>query len=286
MKTEFFKPVDIKAALDLLDQYKNKAVIVNGGSDIVIEITKGSVNPRAIIYIADIQELKGITERNGNIIIGGAVTFAQMLKSPIIQKVKGMVEAVRQLGSPPIREVATAAGNLGTGAPSADCVTMLMGLEAKIVLVSTGGERIVPIEDFFLGSYKTVLAPNELIREICFYAPKQGGGSGFIRFARRKSQDIGKVLVSASLTVNDGICSKAVIGLGALNAAAVRSTSIENAITGKGKDTALEFIRSNFPKEAGLRESRFKHYKELVTCTAVERAVAMAWNNAEELCKQ
>ena len=281
MKPEFFKPADIKTTLDLLEQYKGEAVIVNGGTDIVEQITKGKIKAGAIIYIADIKELKGITERDGKIVIGGAVTCAEMQKSPVIQKVSGMVQAIIKFGSPPIREVATPAGNLGTGATSADCSTMLMGLEAKVVLVCAAGERTVAIEDFFLKAKKTVLQPNELIREICFNAPKQGDGSGFIRLARRKSQDIAKVLVSASLTVKDGVCAKAVIGLGALNATVVRGTSVENAITGKKKDAALEYIRSTFPKEAGLRQSRFKHYKELVTRTAVERAVAMAWNNAE-----
>ena len=283
MQTEFFKPIDMKSTLGLLKQYQEGAVIVNGGSDIVEKINKGGVTPAAIIYIADIQELKQISRREGKIVIGGAVTYAEMLKSPIVQQVLGLVEAVRQLGSPPIREVATAAGNLGTAAPSADCTTMLMSLDTKIVLVSEGKERIVDIDKFFVKSYKNVIEPDELIKEIYFDEPNAEMGSGYIRLARRKSQDIGKVLVGASLTVREGICKNAIIGLGALNATAVRAVSIEAAITGKNKDEALAYIQSNFPKEAGLRESRFKSYKERVTCVAIERAVTMAWNNTGEV---
>lgn len=281
MNTEFFRPTDIRAAVALLEQYQQGAVIVNGGSDIVEKIAAGHVKPAAIIYIADIAELKGIEQRDGKIVLGGAVTYHEMLQSPVIQRLPGMMEAVRNLGSPAIRQVATAAGNLGTGAPSADCTTMLMGLSARIVVVSARGERTIPIEEFFVKTYKTVLAPDELIREIYFDAPQKGDSSGYIRLARRKSQDIGKVLISASLSVRDGVCTKAVIGFGALNATAVRGRSIEEAIVGKKKEEALSAIRAHFPKEAGLRQSRFKHYKELVTCTAIERAVAMAWNNAE-----
>lgn len=283
MKTDFFKPKDLNEAVALLNKYQEKAVIVNGGSDIVEKLADGAKNPEAIIYIADIDELKKITERDGNIVIGGTVTYVQMLDSPVVQKVKGMVEAVRQLGSPAIRQVATPAGNIGTGAPSADCTSMLMGLEAKVVVVNASGERIIPIEEFFIKTYKTVLQPNDLIKEIYFAAPKKGDGSGYIRLARRKSQDIAKVLVSASLSVKDGVCTKAVIGLGALNATAVRGTSIEEGLKGKKKEEALAYVRENFPKEAGLRPSRFTHYKELVTCIAVERAVGMAWKNAEEV---
>ena len=281
MRTEFFKPTDMKSALDLLEKYKDTAVIVNGGSDIAGKIAEGVVKPAAVIYIADIKELQYITERDGKIAIGGAVTYAAMLSSPIIQKVPGLIEAVKHLASPPIRRIATAAGNLGTCAPSADCATMLVGLGAKVVLASAGGERTLAVEEFLVQSYKTALAPNELIKEIYFDAPKAGDGSGYIRLARRKSQDIGNVLISASLTVKDGVCTKAAIGLGALGPASMRATSVEEAIAGKKKEDALEYVRKNFPKEAKLRDDRFKQYKELVTCVAVERAVAMAWNNAQ-----
>lgn len=283
MKTDFFKPADVNEAVSLLDQYQDKAVIVNGGSDIVEKIAGGRKKPEVILYINDMDELKQITESEGKITIGGAVTYVQMLNSPIIQKVKGMVEAVSQLGSPAIRQVATAAGNIGNGAPSADCTTMLMGLEAKAVVVNASGERVVPIEEFFVSTYQTVLQPGDLIKEIYFMAPKAGDGTGYYRIARRKAQDIGKVLVSVSLTVEKGICTKAAIGLGALNATAVRGTSIESAMIGKNKEECLSYIRDNFPKEAGLRPSRFTHYKELVTCVAVERAVKMAWEDAEEV---
>ncbi len=283
MKTDFFKPADIKEAVELLNQYQEKAVIVNGGSDIVEKLATGEKKPEVIIYIADIEEMKKITESEGKITIGGAVTYVEMLASPIIQRVKGLVEAVRQLGSPAIRQVATAAGNIGTGAPSADCTAMLMGLEAKVVVANVKGERVIPIENFFVSTFKTVLEPNDLIKEIYFSAPKEGFGTGYIRLARRKSQDIAKVIVSAALSVKDGICTEAAIGLGALNATAVRGTSVEEGIKGKKKEEVLSYIRENFPKEAGLRPSRFTHYKELVTCVAVERAVEMAWNNAEEV---
>lgn len=283
MKTEFFKPTSVKEATELLKQYKDKAVIINGGSDIVEKISSGKITPEAIVYIADIEELTKISERDGNIVIGGSVTYIQMLNSPIIQKVKGLIEAVRQLGSPGIRQVATPAGNIGTGAPSADCITMLMGLEAKLLLVSEAGERNIPIEDFFLNTYQTILQPNELIKEIYFAAPKSGDGTGYIRLARRKAQDIAKVLVSASLNLEKGVCKRATIGLGAIRTTTVRGTSIEEGIMGKNKEDAMAYIRENFPKEAVLRASRYTHYKELVTCVAVERAVAMAWDNAQEV---
>lgn len=280
MHTEFFKPTNLSKAIELLSQYKDKAVIVNGGSDIVIDIAQKKINPKAIIYVQGIGELQGISERDGQIVLGGAVTYLQMQQSSICRKVTGLMEALSHLGSPAIRAVATPAGNISTAAPSADCTTMLMALRAKIVLVSTRGERTVPIEELFIKTYKTMIQSDEIIREIYFTAPQKEDGTGYCRLARRKSQDIGKVLASAALHIENGICIDAVIGLGALNATAVRGTSTERELIGKTRQQALEYVKNNFPAEAGLRTSYFKHYKELVTSSVVERAVDMAWNDA------
>lgn len=281
MSTEFYKPTDLKTAVELLNKHQGNAVIVNGGTDIVIEINEGKRNPGVIVSVSDIKELKGISKRDGKIVIGGAVTYSEMLSSPVIKEIPGLFKAIGHLASPGIRQVATPAGNIGTAAPSADCTTMLMGLAAKIVAVCATGERVIPIEEFFVCSYKTVLKPNEIIKEIFFDAPQKNESSGYIRLARRKAQDIAKIIVSASLTVKDGVCTKAIIGFGALNPTAVRATSVEKAIVGKKKEEALAYVRENFPKEAGLRPSRFECYKRQVVPAAVERAVEMAWNNAE-----
>ena len=278
---EFFRPENINTAVTLLSQFGDKAVIVNGGTDIVEKISKGAVIPEAVIYVAKIEALSAIEEKDDNLVLGGAVTYLQMLQDARIQKIRGLTQAIRQLGSAPVRVMATPAGNVGTAAPSADCTAMLMALHANIHLVSTHGERTIPIENFFVKTYQTVRRPNELIRAISFPSIHADTGTGYIRLARRKAQDIAKVLVSARITLEDGACTNASIGLGALNATAVRASSIERALIGQRREGAIQLARTTFPAEAGLRPSRFTHYKELVTSTAVERAIAMAWDDAE-----
>lgn len=283
MHTKFFKPLNLDNAIELLNQYKDKVVIVNGGSDIVIDIASKKINPEAIIYVEGIREIKEIKRRDDQIVIGGAVTYLQMQQSPICQTINGLMEALSHLGSPGVRSVATPAGNIATAAPSADCNTMLMALRAKIVLISKRGERTVPIEEIFLKRYKTVMKPDELIKEIYFESLGENDGTGYYRAARRKSQDIGKVLSSANLRVENGVCTNATIGLGALNAIVVRGVSIEEALIGKNKEQALEYIKNYFPVEAGLRKSYFRFYKELVTSAVINRSIEMAWNDIEEM---
>ncbi len=278
----YFKPKTVAEALDLLDQYGEKAVIVNGGTDMVEKIATGRAVPDVVILTTDLDELKKIEVKDGLIHIGGAVTYLQMLNCPAIQAHKGLMIAVGAIGSAPVRVVATPAGNVGTAAPSADCTSMMMGMEAKIHVCSKAeGERVIPIEEFFVKTYVNVLKPQDLITEITIPEAKKGTGTGYVRLTRRKAQDIGKVLVSAMISVENGVCTKAVIGLGALNATAVRGTSVEEGLIGKTKEEARAFCRSGLPKEAGLRPSRYTHYKEQTTPVALERAVMMAWEEAE-----
>ena len=281
MNTEFFRPDSLSEAVTILARYNGSAVVVNGGTDIVIDIINGKVQPAAIVYIQKIPELQNISHRDGRISLGGAVTFRDMQRSPFCRQVAGLMASLRALGSPAIRAVATPAGNVCNAAPSADCSTMLTALEAQIVLISQNVERTVPLKDFFISAYQTVRQKDEIIREINFAAPGKGSGTGYYRVSQRKAQDIGHALVGVFLQLENGVCARASISLGALNATIVRSHSIERAIVGKTREEALSFTRATFPIETNLLEDYFKRYKELVVPAVLTRAIAMAWDDAE-----
>ncbi|MBR5741421.1 MAG: FAD binding domain-containing protein [Firmicutes bacterium] len=280
-KSEFFKPASLKEAVELLDKYKENAVIINGGSDIAGRLGKCEINPDAIIFVADLPELKKIEEKDGKIAIGGSVTYVEMLANPLIRDIRGMMEAVSQLGSPPVRRVGTAAGNLVNAAPAADCATMLVAMGAEVVLASVNGERTVSTAEWYLGRGKTVCQPNEIVKEILVKKPGKGDGTGYIRLARRKSQDIAKVLIGVTVHVEGGKATSCICGFGALAATIIRAPHVEEAVVGKTKEEAMAWARATFPVDAKLRPSRFTHYKELVLQPALERAIEMAFNDAE-----
>jgi CO/xanthine dehydrogenase FAD-binding subunit len=290
VRTEFYNPSSLAVALELLDQYRQQAVIVNGGTDVVEKIANGSIDPAAIIYIQGITELKGIGESNGFVRIGGAVTYEEVLDSLLCSQFSALKQAVLEVGSPPIRVVGTPAGNLGTAVPAADCNVALMALDAEVVAASKQGERVIKLVDLVVGYRKTALAANELIKEIRI--PVVAGvntASAFVKLSKRKAQDIAQVSAGVRLTVEGDVCRDIVVAMGAVNKVTVRAYSLEKLIAGKKVVDGAAAIKDMVPAEVALRSpgnelfaarpgaKAERQYKEAVIGVVVERAIKKAY---------
>ncbi len=269
----FYSPKTVAEVVDLLGKYKEGAVIVNGGTDIVERLSSGGVSPGAIIYIRNVKELDYVREEGGHVAIGGIASYKTVQQSPACRRFTGLQEAVAEVGSPPIRNVATPAGNIGTAASGADCNVALMALGAFAVLASTRGERVTSLEEMLTSSDKA-LRPDELIREI--RVPHGAAGSAFVKLAKRKAQDISQVCTCVAVEVRNGICESATVALGAVASRAVRAKSMEALIAGKSLDAALAALKGVIPAEASLRSPRNKPYKEAVISVIVARALKKA----------
>lgn len=274
MATVFFLPNTVEEACSILEEWGDDAIITNGGTDIVIDISKGNLVPHANVCIWNINELHQIKMDGDYVRVGGAATYKEMMNSSLTKEFPGLIEAVSQIGSPGIRQVATLAGNICTAAPAADGCTMAMGLDAQIVLKSATGERIVPLSHMMIGRGKTKRRGNELLTAILIPTSKKNCAYG--RLARRRASDIAKVMVGASLEIEDGICTRAVVSLGALGPVPCRAYSIEQKLEGKPIRTGIEQLRGVFPEEAKPRISQFKRYKEQALPTLLVRTLELA----------
>lgn len=281
METLFFKPQTLEEALSLLDRFGPKALVVNGGTDAVLHLVEKKVSPEAIVSISALPDFHRITTTEDSILIGGGVTYNEMLADPALTDHLGLYEAIIHLASPPIRAVATPAGNICTAAPSADCTTMLVALRATVHLASLHGRRTVPLQEYFISTYQTVRAPEELVTAIEIPRLSQSEGTGYCRLSRRKAQDIAKVLVGAWVRMDGEQIQDISISLGALNPCVVHAAQLEELLRGKTARQAAELCAVTFPAEAKLRESYFKAYKQDVVCAAVSNAVNMAVSNAK-----
>jgi CO/xanthine dehydrogenase FAD-binding subunit len=272
----FYNPGSVPEILHLLDEYREKAVIVNGGTDIVERIGTGRIRPEVIIYIRNAKELDYIREENGVVLIGGITSYRSMLESPLCRQFGGLIQALAEIGSPPIRVVATPAGNIGTSASGADCNTALMALGASVVLATKTGERIVSFAELFAAPVGAGLQRNELIRQIRIPVNK-AARSAFIKLAKRKAQDIAQVSTCVCVEAEGGVFRKASVALGAVAPKTIRAKSLEDRIVNRTLDEAVAAVKGFVPAETSLRNPKNRPYKEAVIGVIVGRALQQAY---------
>lgn len=157
MKVDVARTLD--EALALLTE-RPEADLINGGTDLMVEINFGRKRPEAVIAIDRVAELRGLSV-NGAVRMGAGVTFTTMLERECGSV--ALREAARTVGSPQIRNAATIGGNVATSSPAGDALPVLVALGAKIQLRSERGSRTVPFTAFMTGPKKNVRAPDELV---------------------------------------------------------------------------------------------------------------------------
>ena len=209
----------LEQAAEILAESKGTARIIAGGTDLILEIERG-VRPdlKTIIDISKIPGLDTISEdAEGYIHIFPNVTHNHVVASPLIrEKAFALLQACWEVGSPQIRNRGTVIGNLVTASPANDTISPLMALDAKVKLSSPGGERVVPLSEFYQGVRKTVMAPDEIITEVFFKGLEQYQPSYFIKTALRKAQAISVINISVVLTMKEKTVESASITLGAV----------------------------------------------------------------------
>jgi carbon-monoxide dehydrogenase medium subunit len=226
----------IEEAVDLLAEAGENARIIAGGTDLILEIERGvRKNTTTLIDITKIPGLDDIREDGDGLIhIGPLVTHNHVIASKLIRdKAFALLQACWEVGSPQIRNRGTIVGNLVTASPANDTISPLMALDAKVVLQSKRGERIVPMADFYLGVRKTVMEPDEIITDVFFNAPEKNQVSYFVKTALRKAQAISVINISVLLRIRDGMAIDPQITLGAAAPTIIHAEDAENYLNGK-----------------------------------------------------
>jgi carbon-monoxide dehydrogenase medium subunit len=167
-KFEYFRPSLIEEASSLLYKYKTEAKLLAGGTDLFVKMKKKQVLPRVVISLKGIHKLDRIewNDREG-FKIGPLVTHEALINHPMIrEKFDFLSDACFKIGTRQVRNMGTLVGNLCNASPSSDASAPLLVLEAKLKLVHLYGERIIPLQEFFIGPFQTVLDPQEIVVEV------------------------------------------------------------------------------------------------------------------------
>lgn len=236
MWTQYHSVRSIDEALKLLNDYPERARIIAGGTDILLELEHGKrPNVDILIDITRIPNLDKIQSNEAVITLGALVTHNHVVDSQLIRDYGlPLAQASWEVGAPQIRNRATIAGNLVTGSSANDTITPLMVLGAEVTLASVDGERTVALKDFYTGLRRSVMRPNEILTSISFPAMTSDEKGIFIKLGLRRAQAISVVncAVLLKMTADDTV-AQASIALGSVAPTIIRIPSAEEALIGK-----------------------------------------------------
>jgi carbon-monoxide dehydrogenase medium subunit len=235
---EYHAPTSLNEAISLLQEYREAARPLAGGTDLVVQMKENATKfpaPSHVVSLLRVPELSGVSfSESEGLRIGAGATMAQVAESPIIrERFQAIVEGAALVGSIQTMNMATVGGNLCNAAPSADIAPPLLTFEAEAVIVGPSGRRTLALEEFFLGPGKTALASDELLAEVCAPTPSPDSGSGYDRHTPRKQMDIAVVGVAVALTITGERIERARVALGAVAPAPVRARQTEAALEGQ-----------------------------------------------------
>jgi aerobic carbon-monoxide dehydrogenase medium subunit len=234
---EYLRPKTVPEAIAMLQQHGDAAKILSGGQSLIPLMKLRLARPGCLIDINRIAGLSHIQEEGGYLKIGGLTREAELEASPLVAaKYPIILDTAHVIADPQVRNLATIGGNLAHGDPANDHPATMIALGAQIVARGPRGERIIPIEAFFLSLFSTALEPDEILTEVCIpISPPRSGGAYFK--LERKVGDFATAAVAVQITVDDkGACQKAGIGLTNVGATPVKATKAEEFLRGKNLD--------------------------------------------------
>jgi aerobic carbon-monoxide dehydrogenase medium subunit len=236
-------PTTIKSAVSLLSAERGQAYLLAGGTDLLVRLRSGFIEPDLIVDVKRIEAMHKITAEKGGFRIGAAVCAAQLGEHSGVKKLwPGVVEAVELIGSKQVQGRATMVGNMCNASPAADSVPAMIAAGASVVIAGPKGKRTVPVEDVATAPGKTTLRKGEIVESVYLPARPPKSGDAYLRFIPRTEMDIAVVGAGVSLTLDSsGTCTHARVALGAVAARVLLVKEAAKALIGsKVDDKALD----------------------------------------------
>jgi carbon-monoxide dehydrogenase medium subunit len=236
---DYHAPTSLSEAVGLLTKLGDGAKVLSGGQSLLPLLKLRLGQASHLVDIGRIPGLEYIKEDGGMLRIGGRTRESALEHSELIRsKYPILLDTARVIADPLVRNMATVGGNLAHGDPGNDHPATMLVLGAQVVAVGAKGERVIPIDKFFVGLFTTALKPDEIVTEIRIPSPPARTGGAYVKF-ERKVGDYATAAAAAQVTLDgSGVVERA--GLALTNAGPVpsRAAAAEKHLIGKKPDPA------------------------------------------------
>ena len=240
---QYLAPATLDEAVNAYVAAAGAARILAGGTDLLVQMRSGMVRPGRIVDVKKIAEVTSVKENaDGGFVVGAAVSGAALAEHPRFGKIwPGVLEALNLIGSTQVQGRASLGGNLCNGSPAADSVPALFAAGASVTVQGPNGRRELPVEDVPAGPGRTNLAPGEIAVGFTLPPRPSGSGDAYLRMIPRTEMDIAVVGCGVNLTLENGVCIAARVGLGAVAPTVLRvDAAAEALVGGRLEEAALE----------------------------------------------
>ena len=239
---------ELNTALAALREHHD-ARLIQGGTDLMVEINFNHVKPTTMISLRDVASLRTIRrDQTGTLSIGSGVPYSVIEGEPVLSEIPALAQAARTVGSPQIRAAGSLGGNLGTCSPAGDTLPVMFALDAMIHLNTLDSTRIVSIHDFMTGVKRSVRQQDEIITSIDF--PIINGWQGYSKVGVRNAMVIS---VASACLVADHENANVRIALGSVGPTIIRCREAEAWLKSSQNLSAGQSISLDVANEFGRR---------------------------------
>ena len=282
---DYLEPTTVAEACALLKRHGGEAKVFAGGSHLTILMKQGLYQPKALVNIKRIPELKGIRfDTTEGLTIGAVATHREIETSALVKdRFPVLCEAEREVANVRVRHMGTVGGNLASGEPLTDLSQIFIALDGKLRIAGPAGARVLPVEELFVDFYTTSLAEDEIITQVILPPLPPRSGIEYIRFSSSSVVDKPSAGVAVRLTLDNEAVQIARIVLGCVGPTPVRARRAEVILAG-GKVTpelageAGKLASQECSPTGDLRGS--EQYKRAIVGTLVKRALNAAYQKA------
>ena len=251
-----------------------EVVLWGGGTATALLMKQGLLAPRRLIALERVAGLHGIGfDAAGNLHLGATTRLRELERSALLrQRLPCLSETASWIGNVRVRHVATLGGHLVHADPAQDLPPLLLALDARVKLASRQGQRVLPLQEFFVDSLQTAIRPDEVLVEVEVPAQALARRSRYVKFTPRSRDDYATVGVACSLELSPaGLCRQVRIAVGGAGATAMRLVEAEAVL--EGQPLTAERCR----EAAALAGEGVQPWDDLRGSAGYKRAMTRVW---------